>query len=743
MNQNKKSLFDTLNWQHMPLLRTLVFVQVGIAVVFSIISMIVAFYYVNERSLTVLNSRKLDLIRVMSPNQEKIRLWANLGMEEALSISLKDIKKIDYIKDVNVRRLDYNQFNGLKEDVHNLIIPENIDSNLPYYLVFRINQTSHASILSTLLIPLLVFLFTFTLIYFSIVFIMKKFFKPLSLLVLENNQQIDYKQTSDIEASGEIAVLISKIQKSQQIKILLESEKNNFKLATQLAHDIRSPLEVLKGLKDEMTTFPESSRKRIQLSISRIEEIAFNLLRNHKQLSGIEGELEPEELLGLISSVITEKNIEFRNLPGKEIVESLDSSSYGLFSKIQRGTLKSILSNLINNSFESFNSSNGIVEVTLFSKDGFNVIAVRDNGQGIEPGILSTLFTKGFTTKKTGNGLGLFNAKQDIEAVGGTIVCESEVGKGTTFTISLPKSEAPATFIGSIDAYKYERIIVLDDDPAFHEVWAKRLEGLESKVEHIHSVEEMLSKYQALHPKILLLSDFELMDKHLDGIDTILKLGHSEHSVLVTARNEEKAIQDRCLAAGIKLLPKSLVNYARVNKELSESSQHIDASKLGSAGMVGDSMAVGAGPVPEALKFGFVEGAQDNPSKAYNEYVEEKGKRSSDTLGSQNLKFPIVLVDDDRLVHLNWKSHCKKNGLDFHGFYSIEAFLGDSSSFDKASRIYIDSNLGDGIKGEIESEKIFALGFLNLYLATGYHKDSIQKPFWIKEVFSKSPECIG
>jgi signal transduction histidine kinase/CheY-like chemotaxis protein len=680
MNQNKKSLFDTLNWQHMPLLRTLVFVQVGIAVAFSIISMIVAFYYVNERSLTVLNSRKLDLIRVMSPNQEKIRLWANLEMEEALSISLKDIKKIDFIKDVNVMRLDKEQFNGLKENVHNLIIPEYIDSNLPFYLVFRINQTSHASILSTLLIPLLVFLFTFMLIYFSIVFIIKKFFKPLSLLILESNDQIKHKQAPDIEASGEIAVLISKIQKSQQSKILLESEKNNFKLATQLAHDIRSPLEVLKGLKDEMTTFPDSSRKRIQLSISRIEEIAFNLLRNHKQLSGIEGELDSEELLGLISSVITEKNIEFRNLPAKDIVESLDSSCYGLFSKIQRGSLKSILSNLINNGFESFNASSGTVEVSLFSKNGFNVISVKDNGQGIDPGILEKLFTKGFTTKKTGNGLGLFNAKQDIEAVGGTILCKSEIGKGTTFTISLPKSEAPATFIGSIDAYKYEKIIVLDDDPAFHEAWNKRLEGLESKVEHIHSVEEMLTKYQALHPKILLLSDFELMDKHLDGIDTILKLGHSEHSVLVTARNEEQAIQDRCLAAGIKLLPKSLVNYVKVVKELSHSSQ---------------------------------------------------------------TQSPIILVDDDRLIHLNWSSYCKRNGLSFQGFKSIDELLKVASTLDKASKIYIDSNLGDGIKGEIESEKIFALGFLNLYLATGYEKGSIAKPSWIKGIYSKGPECIG
>ena len=102
-----------------------------------------------------------------------------------------------------------------------------------------------------------------------------------------------------------------------------------------------------------------------------------------------------------------------------------------------------------------------------------------------------------------------------------------------------------------------------------------------------------------------------------------------------------------------------------------------------------------------------------------------------------------MLIDDDKLVHLNWKSHCKRSGLEFSGFMSVSEFLAASSTFDKASRIYIDSNLGDGVKGEIESEKIFALGFLNLYLATGYEKDSIQKPVWIKEIFSKSPENIS
>lgn len=743
MSLISKPLLENIKWQHMPLLRTLVIVQVGIAIIFSVIAMFVSVYFVNERSTTLVNLRKLDLVRIMTPNQEKIRLWANLEMDEAVTLTLKDTKKIDFVKSLDVKSLSEAQYNDLKKDKHILLIPENVDHNLPFYLVFRLSQETNASILSTLLIPLTVFLFTFTLIYFSIFFIIKKIFMPLSLLI---SDEIDpaRKNGLEIEASGEIAVLISKIQKSQQDKIHLESEKNNFKLATQLAHDIRSPLEVLKGLKDEMTNFPDSSRKRIQLSINRIEEITFNLLKTHKQKDADITTHESEELLGLIISVVTEKNIEFRNHNQLEIVEHFDSSSFGLFSKVQRSTLKSILSNLINNGIDSLCGKAGIIVVSLLSENGKNVIKVSDNGTGILAKLKDNLFTKGFTTKHSGHGLGLFNAKHDIEAIGGTIEFESELGKGTTFIITLPKSVAPSTFLDAIHTYKYERIIVLDDDPAFHEVWDKRLEGLESKVEHIHSVEEMLSKYQALHPKILLLSDFELMDKHLDGIDTILKLGHSEHSVLVTARNEEQAIQDRCIAAGIKLLPKSLVNYVKVIKSVSDSSQAsandlAEASKLESAGMVGDGVAGSASNSLGQSKLEQVVGSQGGADEAYNEYAARGEIRSGDDQIGSNL---IVLIDDDRLVHLNWKTFCKKNQLEFLGFKSIDDFIAASGTLDKASRIYIDSNLGDGIKGEIESEKIYNLGFMNLYLATGYEKGSIQKPDWIKEIYSKSPGCI-
>jgi signal transduction histidine kinase len=65
-------------------------------------------------------------------------------------------------------------------------------------------------------------------------------------------------------------------------------------------------------------------------------------------------------------------------------------------------------------------------------------ITVTDNGEGISPENMTKLFQPLFTTKARGFGLGLVVCKNLVEANGGQIEVESEVGKGTTFTVVLP-----------------------------------------------------------------------------------------------------------------------------------------------------------------------------------------------------------------------------------------------------------------------------------------------------------------
>ena len=79
---------------------------------------------------------------------------------------------------------------------------------------------------------------------------------------------------------------------------------------------------------------------------------------------------------------------------------------------------------------------------TARGKDGRVEIAVQDTGHGIAPENMSKLFTPFFTTKEPGQGVGLGLAVSYgiIERHGGKIEVQSEVGKGTTFTVVLPSA---------------------------------------------------------------------------------------------------------------------------------------------------------------------------------------------------------------------------------------------------------------------------------------------------------------
>jgi two-component system nitrogen regulation sensor histidine kinase NtrY len=66
------------------------------------------------------------------------------------------------------------------------------------------------------------------------------------------------------------------------------------------------------------------------------------------------------------------------------------------------------------------------------------VITIKDNGTGIDPRHINTIFEPKFTTKNSGMGLGLGIIKNIIENYNGTITFETKFGSGTTFTVTLP-----------------------------------------------------------------------------------------------------------------------------------------------------------------------------------------------------------------------------------------------------------------------------------------------------------------
>lgn len=95
----------------------------------------------------------------------------------------------------------------------------------------------------------------------------------------------------------------------------------------------------------------------------------------------------------------------------------------------------------------------------------------------------------------------------------------------------------------------------------------------------------------------------------------------------------------------------------------------------------------------------------------------------------------IIFIDDDELIRKSWEMVASEKGIELQTFASIDDFL--TQNFPKDITIYIDSNLGNGLKGEVESERLFKAGYSELFIATAHDPDSIDKPTWIKDIVGK------
>ena len=97
-----------------------------------------------------------------------------------------------------------------------------------------------------------------------------------------------------------------------------------------------------------------------------------------------------------------------------------------------------ILGNLITNAVQAM-PNGGKLTINAIAKSNSTVITVRDTGVGIPEEAKPKLFQPLFTTKSKGQGFGLSVVKRMTEALNGTVTLESQQGKGTTFTITLPQ----------------------------------------------------------------------------------------------------------------------------------------------------------------------------------------------------------------------------------------------------------------------------------------------------------------
>jgi len=226
-----------------------------------------------------------------------------------------------------------------------------------------------------------------------------------------------------------------------------DTERIKRQLVSALAHDIKNPLGVIMGYAEalhESLEGPGAKDKldmlgRIQDNGQRIVKLVTGFLEASKAEAGIIN-LEPKPVdLNLLLREAGQQQMAL--LRQKEISLQVDLKA-GLPEILGDDLqLDRAFWNLVGNAIK-FTPKQGVVKLRSWVENGKICASVSDTGMGISKDELPMLFTEFRRLKGSANvegtGLGLFIVKTIVEAHGGTVEAQSDVGKGTTFTVRLP-----------------------------------------------------------------------------------------------------------------------------------------------------------------------------------------------------------------------------------------------------------------------------------------------------------------
>jgi two-component system, OmpR family, phosphate regulon sensor histidine kinase PhoR len=253
---------------------------------------------------------------------------------------------------------------------------------------------------------------------------------------------------ADRGPTGRTVVTLSDITQRRRLEVL----RRDF--VANASHELKTPVAALRALAETLESAlpddPETAQGFV-LRIGREAERLDALVRDLLDLSRVErGALaaEPIDLVGLVKEVAEshadraeERRIRLRT----ELVP-------GASARGDRAHLGLMLSNLVDNALR-YTAARGTVRIRLDAIDDKVMLQVADTGEGIPANELPRIFERFYRVDKArarrtgGTGLGLAIVRHVAESHGGTVTVESKVGKGTTFTITLPVG-GPSTTAG-------------------------------------------------------------------------------------------------------------------------------------------------------------------------------------------------------------------------------------------------------------------------------------------------------
>jgi anti-sigma regulatory factor (Ser/Thr protein kinase) len=271
-------------------------------------------------------------------------------------------------------------------------------------------------------------------------------------------------------------------------------------VASQIVHDLRSPVDTLKYLSNQITYTNTDSHSLFKRCISQIESISSELI-NSKNVTSIDSYHE-KNIISLDLCYLLKKEIESKStLFNIDLIKlGLKITTINAYVKINPYRIKNILNNIINNSIESINQ-NGEILVSLEIKNEFVIIKISDTGKGFPEQVIHSLGKKPITVGKDGgNGIGLYSAYNYLTAIGGELeIKNNEQGAEVNILILLDKQVSSSQKTPE-DIVPY---ILLDDSQLVLDTW--KLRAIEKSI-NFHG-------FSHIEPFMVFIRDIDIRSK--------------------------------------------------------------------------------------------------------------------------------------------------------------------------------------------------------------------------------------
>jgi signal transduction histidine kinase len=276
-------------------------------------------------------------------------------------------------------------------------------------------------------------------------FLSRRILSPVKALTTAARQfgKGDFSRRVDYQGEGEIGDLARSF--NSMAENLEKNEQLRRNMVADVAHELRTPVSNLKGyleaISDGLVKPDEDTIRSLNEEAASLTNLVGDLQELTLADAGkLKMTIQPEDISHIEKETVTalqakavhkELNI-FTNLPDELPLVDIDALR-----------IRQVLNNLLNNAV-GHTGKGGSITVTGRYQEDKVFISVADTGEGIPPEHLPMIFERFYRVDKSrtratgGSGLGLTIAKRIVDAHGGTIKVTSELGKGSTFTFSIP-----------------------------------------------------------------------------------------------------------------------------------------------------------------------------------------------------------------------------------------------------------------------------------------------------------------